>query len=64
VEGWPLHFQPSCRGFEQKEEGRAATAGKQSLVQKPCPVDFSPCSAVASGSYGCPAVRMAGNLGL
>lgn len=43
---------------------RAATAGKQSLVQKPCSVDFGPCSAVASGSYGCPAARMAGNSGL
>ena len=49
VERWPLHFQPSCRGFEQEEEERAATAGKQSFVQKPCSVDFGPCSAVASG---------------
>lgn len=60
---WPLHFQPSGRGFEQEEEGRAATTGKQSPVQKPCPVDFGPCSAVASGSCGCPAARMAGNPG-
>lgn len=64
TERWPLHFQPSCRGLEQGEEGGQLQSRKAEPCSEALPVWTSaPCSAVASGSYGCPAARMAGNSG-
>lgn len=59
-ERWPLHFQPSCRGLEQGEEGGQLQQESRALFRSPAPWTSAPAQLWPLGPM---AVQLQGWLG-